>query len=75
MTQPGTPIAWPLRAWLAAEVLFSLAAILAVALDPVNGRHRFAWQIEPVVVAAVLGAYYVSAAPVTLLLMFARRWE
>lgn len=75
MTQPGTPIAWPLRAWLVVEVLFSLGAILTVALDPANTRGRFAWRVEPLVMAAVLGAYYISAAPVTLLPVFARRWE
>ncbi len=75
MTQPGTPIAWPLRAWLFVEVLFSLGAILTIALDPVNTRDRFAWNVEPLVMAAVLGAYYISAGLVTLLPVFARRWE
>jgi hypothetical protein len=75
MTQPGTPIAWPLRAWLVIEVLFSVGAILTIALDPVSTRARFAWNVEPVVMAAVLGAYYVSAGLVTLLPVFARRWE
>ena len=75
MTQPGTPIAWPLRLWLIIEVLFSVGAILTIALDPVNTRDRFAWTIEPVVMAAVLGAYYVAAGLVTLLPVFARRWE
>lgn len=75
MTQPGTRILWPLRLWLVVEVLFSVGAILTIALDPANTRDRFAWKIEPVVMAAVLGAYYVSAALVTLLPVFARRWE
>jgi hypothetical protein len=75
MNRPGTPIAWPLRVWLVVEVLFSVGAILTIALDPANTRDRFAWNVEPVVMAAVLGAYYVSAALVTLLPVFARRWE
>lgn len=75
MTQPGTPIAWPLRAWLFVEVLFSAGAILTIALDPVHTRDRFAWNVEPVVMAAILGAYYLSAGLVTLLPVFARRWE
>lgn len=75
MTGPGTPIAWPLRLWLVVEVLFSAGAILTIALDPANTRDRFAWSVQPLVMAAVLGAYYVSAALVTLLPVFARRWE
>jgi hypothetical protein len=57
------------------EVLFSVGAILTIALDPIHTRERFAWKIEAVVMAAVLGAYYVSAGLVTLLPVFARRWE
>jgi hypothetical protein len=75
MAQPGTRIVWPLRLWLVIEVLFSVGAILTIAMDPANTRDRFAWKIEPVVMAAFLGAYYVSAALVTLLPVFARRWE
>jgi hypothetical protein len=75
MTQPGTPIAWPLRAWLVVELFFSIGAILTIALDPANTRARFAWNIEPVVMAAVLGAYYISTALVIILPLFARRWE
>jgi len=75
MTQPGTPIAWPLRAWLVVELLFSVGAILTVALDPANTQNRFAWNIQPVVMAAVLGAYYIATALVIILPIFARRWE
>lgn len=75
MTQPGTQIAWPLRAWLVVELLFSVSAVLSVALDPANTRTRFAWNIQPVVMAAVLGAYYIAATPISLLPIFARRWE
>jgi hypothetical protein len=75
MTQTGTPIAWPLRAWLVVELLFSVGAILTIALDPANTRERFAWNVQPVVMAAVLGAYYLSSALVIILPLFARRWE
>jgi len=75
MRQPGIPIAWPLRLWLAVEVLFSIGAILTVALDPANTAERFAWNVKPVVMAAVLGAYYISTGLVTFLPIFARRWE
>lgn len=75
MTGPGTPIAWPLRLWLIVEVLFSVGAILTIALDPANTRDRFAWNVQPAVMAAVLGAYYISTALVIILPVFARRWE
>jgi hypothetical protein len=75
MTQTGTPTAWPLRAWLVVEFLFSVGAVLTIALDPANTGNRFAWNVQPVVMAAFLGAYYISAAPLTLLPVFARRWE
>ena len=75
MNNRGTPIAWPLRLWLVVEVFFGIGAILTVALDPANTQNRFAWNIQPVVMAAVLGAYYISTALVTTLPVFARRWE
>jgi hypothetical protein len=75
MAKPGTPIAWPLRAWLVVELLFSIGAILTIALDPANTGARFAWNIQPVVMAAVLGAYYISSGLVIVLPLFARRWE
>jgi hypothetical protein len=71
----GTPIAGPLRLWFVAEVLFSLGAVVSIVADPANTAANFAWDIQPVVMAAVIGAYYVSAAPLTLLPLFARRWE
>ena len=75
MTQAGTPIAWPLRAWLVVEVLFSVGAILTIAIDPANTRSSFAWNVQPLVMATVFGAYYISAALVTALPVFAKRWE
>jgi hypothetical protein len=71
----GTPIVWPVRAWLAVEVLFSLGAILATVPDPAHTAGRFAWDVQPAVMAAVIGGYYLSTLPLTLLTVFARRWE
>jgi hypothetical protein len=71
----GTPIAWPLRAWFAAEVFFGVAALLSIGLDPGNTEKGWAWPIEPVVMAAVFGAFYLAVAPIMLLALFARRWE
>ena len=71
----GTPIAWPLRAWFAAEVFFGVAALLSIGLDPGNTEDGWAWPIEPVVMAAVLGAFYFAVAPIMLLALIAKRWE
>jgi hypothetical protein len=71
----GTPIAWPLRAWLAVEVLFGVAAVRAIGIAPADSQTNFAWPIQPVVMAAVLGAFYITSAPLFLLPLFARRWE
>ncbi len=75
MRYPGTPIALPLRVWFAVEVFFGVSAILSIGLDPANTRTNFAWDVQPVVMAAVLGAYYISSALLFLLPLFARRWE
>jgi hypothetical protein len=75
MTSPGTPIAWPLRAWLAVEVLFGVGAVLAIGLSPADSQTNFAWPIQPVVMAAVLGAFYMTSAPLFLLPLLAKRWE
>jgi hypothetical protein len=75
MNQPGTPIAWPLRVWFAVEVFFGLSAVSTIAFDPANTRTNFAWDVQPVVMAAVLGAYYGASALLFLLPLFARRWE
>ena len=71
----GTPIAWPLRLWLAVEVLFGVGAVLAIGRDPANSATNFAWPIQPVVTAATLGAFYITSAPLFLLPLFAKRWE
>jgi hypothetical protein len=75
MKSSGTPIAWPLRLWLAVEVLFGVGAVIAVGLSPADTETNFAWPIQPVVMAAVLGAFYITSAPLFLLPLFARRWE
>jgi len=75
MTSQGTPIAWPLRLWLVVEVLFGIGAVLAIGRDPANSATNFAWPINPVVMAAVLGAFYITSAPLFLLPMLARHWE
>jgi hypothetical protein len=71
----GTPIAWPLRAWLGVEVLFGVAAVMSIGISPADSQANFAWPIQPVVMAAVLGAFYITSAPLFLLPLFARRWE
>lgn len=75
MKAEGLKISGPLRAWLVVEVCFGLAAIAAVGLAPADTQTNFAWPIKPVVMAAVLGAFYISTAPVFLLMLLARRWE
>jgi hypothetical protein len=75
MTPSGTPIVWWGRLWFAAEVLFGVGAVLTIALDPAHARQNFAWDVQPTVMAAVLGAYYFSSALLFLLPLLARRWE
>ena len=75
MRSQGTPIAWPLRLWLAVEVLFGIGAVLAIGRDPANSATNFAWPIQPVVMAATLGAFYITSAPLFLLPLLAKRWE
>jgi hypothetical protein len=75
MTSSGTPVAWPLRLWLGVEVLFGVAAVMAIGVSPANTETNFAWPIQPVVMAAVLGGFYITSAPLFLLPFFAKRWE
>jgi hypothetical protein len=75
MNREGTMIAWPLRAWFGVEVLFGVGAVLAIGLFPADTQNNFAWPIQPVVMAAVLGAFYMTSAPLFLLPFFAKRWE
>lgn len=73
--EPGTPIPLGLRIWFAVEVFFGLGAVLSIGLAPENTRENFAWNVQPVVMASVLGAYYMSSALLFALPLFARRWE
>ncbi len=75
MNSQGTPIALPLRIWLAVEVLFGIGAVMAIGVSPAETKTNFAWPIQPVVMAAVLGAFYASSALLFLLPLFAKRWE
>jgi hypothetical protein len=75
MKPSGTPIALGLRVWFVAEVVFGLGAVLTIALSPTETKKNFAWDVQPAVMASVLGAYYVSTALLFLLPLFARRWE
>lgn len=75
MNSQGTRIALPLRIWLAVEVLFGIGAVLAIGVSPADSATNFAWPIQPVVMAAVLGAFYITSAPLFLLPLFAKRWE
>ena len=75
MNSQGTPIALPLRIWLAVEVLFGIGAVLTIGVSPADTKTNFAWPIQPVVMGAVLGAFYASSALLFLLPLFAKRWE
>ena len=75
MKQPGTPIPLGLRIWFVAEVFFGVGAVLSIGLFPQNTKDNFAWNVQPVVMASVLGAYYMSSALLFVLPLFARRWE
>ena len=75
MSRPGTPIATWFRVWLGAEIFFALAAILSITRAPADTGSNFAWPIQPVVMAAVFGAFYLAVAPTFLIAIRARRWE
>lgn len=70
-----SPVAWPLRAWLVAEVLFAGASSSATLLAPEATESNFAWPIQPVVTAALFGAFYVCALLLMLTGAFIRTWE
>src|SRR5690349_14772915 len=72
---PATPIARPLRAWIAVEVGFGLLAILSIARAPERTATNFAWPIKPDVMAAALGAFYLASALLFVPVLFARSWQ
>jgi hypothetical protein len=74
-TELQTPIRLPLRGWMTVEVLFGLAAISTVFLRPEDTANNFAWPIQPAVMAAVLGAFYLASALLFVLSFFARSWQ
>ncbi|MBE9137929.1 hypothetical protein IQ254_12120 [Nodosilinea sp. LEGE 07088] len=71
----STPISLPLRAWLAVEILFGVAAIEAVFLHPDQTATNFAWPIQPIVMAATFGSFYLSVGLMFILGTLARRWQ
>lgn len=71
----STPMSLPLRVWLFVEVLFGLGAIASIGLFPADTKTNFAWPIQPIVMAAVLGAFYFATAPILAWALFARSWE
>jgi hypothetical protein len=68
-------IGWPLRAWFGAELFFAVTASLSVGLRPQATAENFAWKIQPDVMAALIGSFYLALAPVVILALVARRWE
>lgn len=70
-----TPIGWPLRLWMVAEIGFGVAAIATIFLKPQNTATNFAWPIQPAVMAAVLGAFYLASAIIMVLPLFAHYWQ
>ena len=71
----GTPIALAPAPLVGRRVLFGIGAVLAIGRDPANSATNFAWPIQPVVMAATLGAFYITSAPLFLLPLFAKRWK
>lgn len=72
---PDLRLSWPLRAWLAVEVMFGVMSMLTISLAPADTARHFAWPIKPEVTAALLGAFYLASAWVFVLAVFARRWQ
>jgi hypothetical protein len=67
-------VARPFKVWLGVEVLFGVLTILSLGLFPAETDDRFAWNIQPPVMASALGSFYFSLAPALILLFLARRW-
>ena len=74
-TNLDTRIRVPLRVWMAVEVFFGLAAISTIFLRPQDTATSFAWPIQPEVMAASLGAFYLASALIFVLPLFATTWQ
>lgn len=74
-TAQATPIWWPLKAWFFAEVLFGLGSIGSIFFQPDKTETGWAWKIDSVVTAAILGSFYLASAVVFLFPLFARQWQ
>ena len=74
-TNLDTRIRVPLRVWMAVEVFFGLAAISTIFLRPQDTATSFAWPIQPEVMAASLGAFYLASALIFVLPLFATNWQ
>lgn len=71
----NTPIWWPLRAWLVAEIFFSFMASTATFFRPEDAATKFAWAIPVTVMAATLGVFYAASFPVTIWAATMKRWQ
>ena len=69
------PAWWPLRVWLGVEVFFGLASSAAIFLNPGGSLANFAWPIKPDVMAATLGAIYLSTLFTLVPSVFISRWQ
>jgi hypothetical protein len=72
---PGLRLSLPLRVWIGIEVVFGVMSLLTISLNPADTAENFAWPIKPEATAALLGGFYIAAATVFVLALFARRWE
>jgi hypothetical protein len=72
--RPDLAVAPAFRVWLGVEVLFGVLTLLSLGRFPEETADRFAWPIEPTVMATALGAFYLALTPVLVLALVARRW-
>ena len=72
--RPDLAVAPAFRIWLGVEVLFGVLTLLSLGRFPEDTADRFAWPIEPTVMATALGAFYLALTPVLVLALLARRW-
>ncbi|HYN87159.1 MAG TPA: hypothetical protein VER55_01455 [Ardenticatenaceae bacterium] len=71
----GSPISAALRGWLIVESFFFLGAIATITFSPDQTRTNWAWPIQPAVMAALFGGFYIAVGVLLIGVMFARRWE